>query len=192
MVDWQLMTGMTHWENIEVIWPSLIGQKCMAAILRFSGPFFSPSQSSVVLFSYCTKSLSVFLFAPYYVLLITVWCWRGRLRFVLSSSSIPRLFLQRLQRVFGAFCLLLWFINNNRIRFFPTFLFTPSFCLRVLRAPLPACLPANGPSVIAAAWLVAVQGAPAMPLVKRVLGFDTELTGGQSWLEAADVVKRGV
>lgn len=156
------------------------------AILWISGPlFFSPLQvSEVLFFSRCTYSLSSFLFAPSYVSLCL-----------------------RLQSLCGAFCLLLCFIDTNWIRFFSTFLFTSSFCprdlcvtflftssscLRALLTPLLTWLPANGLSVLAAAWLVAVQSAPAMPLVKRVLGFDAELTGSQSWLEAADVVKRGV
>lgn len=44
------------------------------AILCYSGPFFffPLLQSPVVLFSHCTQSLSLFLFAPYCVLLITV------------------------------------------------------------------------------------------------------------------------
>lgn len=159
------------------------------AILWLSGPLlFSPLQASEVLFfSRCTYSLSHFLFAPSHVSLC--------------------LFLQRPRSLCGAFCLLLCFINTNWIRFFSTFLFTSSFrlrdlcatflftsssCLRALLTPLLTWLPANGLSVLAAAWLVAVQSAPAMPLVKRVLGFDAELTGSQSWLEAADVVKRGV
>lgn len=37
-----------------------------------------------------------------------------------------------------------------------------------------------------------MQGAPAMPLVKGVLGFHTELPSRQAWPETADVVERGV
>lgn len=37
-----------------------------------------------------------------------------------------------------------------------------------------------------------MQGAPAMPLVEGVLGFNTELPSRQAWSEAADVVERGV
>lgn len=137
--------------------------------------FFSPSQPSEVPFAYSPS-----------------FC--GGLRFVLSFSvCVPSL--------------LLCCSGTNRITFFQTFLFTSGFCLRdlcatflftssfqlrVWRTPPLTRRPANGSSVFAAPWLVAVQRAPAMPLVERILGLNAELAGSQSWPEAADVVKRGV
>ena len=87
---------------------------------------------------------------------------------------------------------LLTLININRTFFFLTFFFTLSLSFRVQWAPVTACLSANGPSVLAATRLVAVESTPAMPLIERVLGFNAELTGSQAWPEAADVVERGV
>lgn len=110
---------------------------------------------------------------------------------IISCLSIPMLrvcvlFLQQLQSLCAAFCLL-WRLINAYL-FLPTFLFILTVCLSNLEAPLPA----NGLSALAASRFVAVPGAPAMPLVERVLGFNAQLTGSQAWLEAADVVESSI
>lgn len=127
-----------------------------------------------------------FLFAWFHILLSGV--VRLRCCVCLQVTNFWFLLRQRLHDLRAALHLLLLRLNTVVLTIFSAmFLFFLSFCINVF-----AALPANGPAVLAAAGLVAVQCAPAMPLVYGLLSLHAELASSQSRLEAADVEERGV